>query len=201
MEFDDHLIMTRRQTILLVSLAFTGTGCLKKLRLGGLPEKNQDRYDQAIANLKAAREPYARWCALGSAAKEALNYGQDAEAKAYAEELEKVIPDYPKDWNYGNAIQDSNIVLGVLALKAGDKEAAKSRLLASARSKGSPQMSSFGPNMTLAKALIESGEKAVVLEYFDLCGQFWRMHRGRLDEWREAVKAGRTPDFGANLIY
>jgi hypothetical protein len=62
-------------------------------------------------------------------------------------------------------------------------------------------MNSFGPNMTLAKALIESGEKATVLEYFDLCGEFWRLHRGRLDDWREAVKAGRTPDFGANLFY
>ena len=132
-------------------------------------------YDKAMIELKTAKDDYSRWCALGHAAKESLNQGHDAEAKSLAEELERLAPQYPKDWNYGNAVQDFNIVQGRLALKAGDVEAAKKRLLAAGHSPGSPQMNSFGPNMTLARDLLAKGEKAVVLEYFDLCKKFWKL--------------------------
>jgi hypothetical protein len=165
------------------------------------PRTPKERYDQSVSKLNAAVDPYSRWCALGDAAKSALAIGEDAEAKGYAEELKKLAPSQTKDWNYGNAIQDFNIVLGVLALKAGDAPTAKKHLLDAGRSPGSPQMDSFGPNMTLAKALLDSGEKDAVLEYFELCRKFWDLHRGRLDEWRDDVKAGRTPNFGANLVY
>jgi hypothetical protein len=62
-------------------------------------------------------------------------------------------------------------------------------------------MNSFGPNMSLAKDLLEKGEREVVLEYFELCRKFWKLHTGRLDDWSRDVKAGRIPDFGANLVY
>src|SRR4051812_21243572 len=158
-------------------------------------------YDKAMAALKSAKDDYSRWCALGHATKESLNQGHDAEAKSLAEELERLAPQYPKDWNYGNAIQDFNIVLGRLALKAGDVEAAKKHLLAAGDSPGSPQMNSFGPNMTLAKELLAKGEKTVVLEYFDLCKKFWKLENGKLEEWKKDIEQGRGPDFGANLVY
>ena len=78
---------------------------------------------------------------------------------------------------------------------------AKRHLLEAGKSPGSPQMDSFGPNMSLAKDLIEKGERDVVVEYFGLCRTFWKMDRGRLDEWTQTVKAGKTPNFGANLVY
>lgn len=158
-------------------------------------------YDQAMSELTLAKDNYGRWCALGHAAKESLNQGHDAEAKSLAEELERLAPQYAKDWNYGNAVQDFNIVLGRLALKAGDVEAAKKHLLAAGGSPGSPQMNSFGPNMTLARDLLAKGEKKVVLEYFDLCKKFWKLENGKLEEWRKDIEAGRVPDFGAHLAY
>src|SRR5437762_13634578 len=100
-----------------------------------------------MEELKSAKDEYSRWCALGEAAKASLDRGHDADAKSFAEEMERLTPKYPKDWNYGNAIHDSNIVLGRLALKAGDVEAAKKRLLAAGHSSGSPQLDSFGPDM------------------------------------------------------
>lgn len=106
-----------------------------------------------------------------------------------------------RDWNYGNAIQDSNQVLGRIALSKGDVAEAKKRLLASADSDGSPQLNSFGPNMRLAKELLDKGEKEVVLEYFDLCGKFWTMGAQRLATWSDVVNEGKTPDFGASLNY
>jgi hypothetical protein len=92
-------------------------------------------------------------------------------------------------------------VLGRIALAAGKVAEAKKRLLASADSKGSPQMNSFGPNMQLAKDLLAKGEEEVVLEYFIRCGRFWKMGTDRLAAWTEAVKKGETPGFGANLEY
>jgi hypothetical protein len=180
--------------------AVTGSGC--RSNLDPPPRHaNKQAYREAISELKAARDPYKRWCALGDAAKESLAYGQDAEAKAYANELRTLAPSHAIDSNYGNAIQDYHIVLGVLALKAGDRTTAEQHLLEAGRSPGSPQMDTFGPNMTLAKALLEQGRKKTVLRYFELCRKFWKMDDGRLDRWRDAVRTGRIPDFGANLHY
>ena len=66
---------------------------------------------------------------------------------------------------------------------------------------GSPQLDSFGPNMLLAKELLEHGEREAVIEYFKRCGRFWEMERTRLEQWTKDARAGRTPDFGANLIF
>jgi hypothetical protein len=62
-------------------------------------------------------------------------------------------------------------------------------------------MNSFGPNMSLAKDLLQKGERDVVLEHFELCRKFWKMDRGRVDQWSQDVNAGKIPDFGANLVY
>ncbi len=159
------------------------------------------RYERAMKKLETARDEYHHWIALDSAAKESFNQGHDADAKKFADELENLAPKYVKDWNYGNAIQDCNVVLGRLALKAGDTESAKQHLLAAGHSPGSPQMDSFGPNMSLAKDLLVKGEKAVVLEYLDLCRAFWELEKGKLDLWKSDVQAGRIPDFGATLVY
>jgi hypothetical protein len=62
-------------------------------------------------------------------------------------------------------------------------------------------MDTFGPNMSLAKDILEKGETDVVLQYFELCRKFWEMEGGKLDQWSREVKAGSVPDFGANLVY
>ena len=55
--------------------------------------------------------------------------------------------------------------------------------------------------MMLAKALLEIGEREIVLEFFELCSKFWTLHRGRLEEWGDLAAAGGIPDFRANLVY
>lgn len=62
---------------------------------------------------------------------------------------------YQTNWNYGNAIHDANITLGRIALRKGKIEEAKAFLLNAGRTPGSPQLSSFGPNMILAHELLE----------------------------------------------
>lgn len=106
-------------------------------------------------------------------------------------------------WNSGNRVHHGNLVLGRIALREGKIEEAKSRLIAAGNTPGSPQLNSFGPNMALAKALLEIGEREVVLEYFRLCSKFWNsdVAKEKLDDWSVLSAAGRIPDFRANLVY
>jgi hypothetical protein len=161
----------------------------------------QGRFQHWERELNAAQQPIERFYSLGEAAKAAFDVGEYDKARDHATELEGLAPSFVRDWNYGNAIQDFNIVEGRLALHEGRIDDAKAHLLAAGRSRGSPQMDSFGPNMSLARDLLEKGERATVLEYFGLCRKFWKTDRGRLDEWTDAVKAGEMPDFDpASLI-
>jgi len=142
-----------------------------------------------------------RFYALADLATGELEAGSVARAEQYAQELLRLAPQFRQDWNYGNAVHKGNIVLGRLALRDGDIPGAKEHLLADGRTPGSPQLNSFGPNMMLAKELLEKGERDVVLAYLDLCGQFWKSGDSRLQNWKAIVKGGCTPDFGTNLIY
>ena len=172
------------------------------LAVGGCWRGANERNMKIVrGDLSAATNEVERFYALNRAAKNALQAGNVKEAEALANELALLAPKYANDWNYGNAIQDANQVLGRIALSKDDVVEAKRRLLASADSKGSPQMNSFGPNMQLAKALLEKGERDVVLEYFQRCSKFWKMGQDRLAQWTASVKKGEIPEFGVNLTY
>ena len=161
----------------------------------------QRKYPRAIHALQQAKNEKERFYALDAAAKESLNIGKKDDARAYADELIGLMNKYRDDGNYGNAVQDVNIVRGRLALSEGRIDEAKADLLKAGNSPGSWTMNSFGPNMSLAKELLEKGEKDVVLQYFDLCRKFWSFHGDELDKWSQEVKAGKIPNFGANLEY
>jgi tetratricopeptide (TPR) repeat protein len=142
-----------------------------------------------------------RFYELGSVAKSALEAGEPEKAKQYASELLESAPKFKNDWNYGNALHEGNIVLGRIALLRGDIAGAKEHLLAAGQTPGSPQLDSFGPNMTLAKELLEKGERDTVLNYLQSCAKFWKMSGDKLQTWSATIKGGGTPDFGANLDY
>jgi tetratricopeptide (TPR) repeat protein len=161
----------------------------------------QDRLDSASKKLAQATTEKKRFYALNDAAKESFVLGKIDDARKYAQELLALAPKFREDWNYGNAVQDGNLVLGRIAVREGRMEEAKQYLLEAGKSPGSPQMDSFGPNMSLAKDLLEKGERETVLQYFGLCRKFWEMGGEQLDQWSQEVEAGRIPDFGANLVY
>ena len=138
---------------------------------------------------------------LPDLAKKSFNAGEMDKAAVYAKKLLQMAPDYPKDWNYGNAIFYGNLVLGRVALQKGNIKQAGQYLLAAGATPGSPQLDSFGPSMTLAKDLLEKGQSDVVLQYFALCKKFWESGQRQLDKWSTAVRAGELPDFGPNLNY
>jgi tetratricopeptide (TPR) repeat protein len=158
-------------------------------------------FEQMESAAKLDAGPVARFYLLTNLATMALDAGDAAKARGYATELLEIAPQFPKNWNYGNAIHVGNLVLGRLAVRSGDLDKAREHLLAAGKTPGSPQLNSFGPNMALALELLEKGERDAVVQYLELCGQFWKMDRGRLDLWKAAVRGGGIPSFGANLFY
>ncbi len=160
---------------------------------------------KALLELQTAqatdRSDESRYYRLDQLTKSAFDAGQIEEAAAYAKELLAAAANHTKDWNYGNAIHHANLILGRIALQNGDVKGANEYLLKAGQTPGSPQLNSFGPNMSLAKELLETGEQDVVLQYFDLCRKSWEMGDDRLSEWTEQVKDNKTPQFGANLLY
>jgi outer membrane lipoprotein-sorting protein len=136
--------------------------------------------------------------ALPDLAKKALKAGAYDKAAVYANELLK---QDKNAGNYGQGVHDGHMVLGLIALRGGNVTQARQDLLAAAETPGSPVLDSFGPNMLLAKELIEKGERDSVLEYFSSCKQFWTLGADRLDMWSAIVRKGGMPDFGANLVF
>jgi hypothetical protein len=134
----------------------------------------------------------------------ALDAGEKNRAVAIANQLIALVPKL-REHQANTSIADSiwhhtHLILGRAALRQGDLAGAKSNLLEAGRVNGGTLLSSFGPNMTLAKELLERGEKKVVLEYFELCRKFWKSSDA-MNSWIEAVKRGQIPNFGANLLY
>jgi len=136
--------------------------------------------------------------ALPDLAKAAAAAGEYDKAAAYANELLQLDAE---DSNRGQAVHDGNMVLGLISLKKGDVDRARTYLLESGKSTGSAALGSFGPNMKLAKELLEKGERDAVLQYFASCRKFWKMGSAKLDEWSASVRQGSIPDFGANLAF
>ncbi len=107
------------------------------------------------------------------------------------------------NWNYGNAIHMSNTYLGLIAISKNDINKAKEYLICSGLTVGSPQLNNFGPNMLLAKALLEKGEIEVVLNYIDMCKKFWNFFFRFffIRRWKSLIKKNQIPVFGPHLYY
>jgi predicted negative regulator of RcsB-dependent stress response len=156
------------------------------------------RAESRFAN---ASDEYAKWTAMDDMAVLLVDAGRLDEAEKFANQLLELAPKYEKDWNYGNAIHKGHISLGRIALRKNDVAAARQHLIKAGMTPGSPQLNSFGPNMLLAKELLEKGERESVIEYLKLCAKFWKSDHEQLQKWETVIKNGDMPIFGSNLFY
>ena len=122
-------------------------------------------------------------------------------AKAYANEMLNKASKFPTHWNAGNAIHDGNMILGLLALKNNKIAEAKRYLIESSQAPSSPQLQVYGPHMILADALLDLGEKDVVLKYLNSLRTIWTENDGRIDSWIASINGGERPYFGLNLPF
>ncbi len=147
------------------------------------------------------RRPYLRFVGLLDAARRDLARRRYPQAEGKAGELLALAEQFHDDWDYGNAIHHGHLILGRVALVRGDVDRASRELIAAARTPGSPQLNSFGPNCRLALDLLRIGQSAPVLEFLQLCTTFWDPRFSQAAGWIKQIRAGETPDFGANLVY
>ncbi len=110
-------------------------------------------YSWAMKELESAENSEDRFYALTQVSIRSFEAGEIEDARTYADELLAMAPSYKSNWNYGNAIHKGNIVLGRIALLNNDIKKAIEYLSRAGETPGSPQLNSFGPNMTLAKGL------------------------------------------------
>jgi hypothetical protein len=167
--------------------------------------RQRERVDEARANLRdlllhsvADHERFYQQTDLCRKASRICDPSKLAAAESSARGILNVANDYLHDWNYGNALHYGHLVLGRIALKKGDTREATRNLLQAGLTPGSPQLDDFGPDMTLARELLQQGQRNRVLRYFSLCNRFWTNRtRNCLTAWKDEVEIGQIPDFGS----
>jgi len=188
-----------------LAVALIVSACVPAIDDNSRPAQTEQRLSEQLVKaegeLAAATTEYDRWLALTDLALVEARDRPPSTVRQHAEEALRLASEYRGDWNYGNAVHKANLALGRLALREDDLVAARRLLLEAGRTPGSPQLNSFGPNMLLAKELFARGERDVLLEYFALCGRFWKSHEDELTRWSEDVRQNIEPDFGANVLY
>jgi hypothetical protein len=178
-----------------IAVRLNGSVIERLTKTGSSPELELQHLESMAGNNAITRGPL-----LARLARTALAAGDLKKAERYANEA-LVESKHGVFWWTGDAIHQGNIVLGRLALRGGEVEEAKRYLLLAGKTPGSTSLAAQGPNMALARDLLERGESAAVLQYLEECGSFWDGNRGRLAEWMALIRAGLKPDFGANVTY
>lgn len=57
------------------------------------------------------------------------------------------------------------------------------------------------PNLALAKKLLQTGHRVVVVKHLLECKDVWQSLRTKIDKWISVIEAGETPDFcGAGVL-
>ncbi len=155
-----------------------------------------DQMELALALTKDKQDQFGL---LDDLARAAFAAGDFEKARRYARRLLRQAARLKEGADRSDAIHRGNIVLGKMALIKGNVSEANRRLLMSGQVSGSPVLGSFGPNLRLAKQLLERGERGVVVKYFRLCINFWKSGREDVERWIGVVQSGGIPDLGIHL--
>lgn len=176
----------------------------------GIAQKTDDvAMAQAFVQSNAAAieelKPFEKFQLLRDLAPAAYKAGDYAKAEKFALALQDTATElvreskaYTPSLEFATHI--SNTVLGLISFERGDLSKAGDHLIAAGTLKwGYPTLRSFGPNMLLAKKLVEKGEREAVLKYLEKCAGFWQMEDGRLAKWKKTIEDGGVPDFSRTL--
>ena len=152
----------------------------------------------------------ARFYSISQELTAAYKSNNVAAAQSLATEYLQASKSFPCNWNYGNAIHDSNAVLGLLALHSGKRNEAAQFLVSAGKTPGSPQLNSFGPSLLLAKEVAQAGQFTAVEAYLRSVQTFWKpvdmsvlgallpyfRDPDPISTWIKQAHEGKVPDFG-----
>jgi tetratricopeptide (TPR) repeat protein len=157
---------------------------------------NEARAEQALAvfqrSLLMKQISSSRAATLLSAAELALRMQRYGLTREYALELLDAARTCELGWMSGAAHLDGHRLLGQVALASGDTETAERELLESASRFSLHRLTSFGPELDLANALLQFGRTAVVIEFLELCARVWKPVPIR--KWIARIRSGERPE-------
>lgn len=107
---------------------------------------------------------------------------------------------YSGDADNAYAIYKGNLILAQAALNSGDVASTGRYLLEAATARGVPNIEENGPDVSLARTLLQLGQSDAVLEYLDRCRGLWPQGTPVLARWETAIRAGRLPNFNNRAI-
>jgi hypothetical protein len=111
----------------------------------------------------------------------------------YAEKLlNQTPPDHP---SHEAVIYRGNLILAQAALDNDDVTAASRHLVAAAQTNGFPNLERTGPDTTVARVLLQRGQKESVMEYLSRFHKLWPAGEVVINRWETAIRAGRQPNF------
>lgn len=122
-----------------------------------------DRNQPSEADRDVAQEG---WEALGRGDLQAAASAADSLLEEAA-----AIPD--DDWDHDNLLHDGHIIRGHVQLRLGDLTGAEAALRAAGTVRGSPQLDSFGPDLSLAWEMLRLSRDHAVLDYLHGIARFW----------------------------
>ena len=158
-------------------------------------------YSQFELAYKLSSDEQEKHMLLSQLITSAFEAGDVEQAKSWALATLNQGSNARTDLSLADSVHHAHIILGRIALLSGNLTEAREQLIEAGQTQGSPVLGSFGPNMLLAKELLQKGERDTVIQYFQECASFWKLRGERLNEWTATVKGGGMPNFGANLVY
>ncbi|MDQ6675765.1 MAG: hypothetical protein M3Z09_00545, partial [Acidobacteriota bacterium] len=172
------------------------------------------KLQQMEAQINDTSDRTKRFVYLPSAAKAALEAGDNTKAEAYAiEGLKLADAVAERHMRYhtprpkagtGKADYYCNFVLGRLAILRGDVRLAEKYSLLSGQTAGDAVLNSYGPNLSLALEILKKGDassRQSILSFLDEIRSFWKITPQVIDEWVADIQAGTLPDFKQQLYY
>ena len=119
----------------------------------------------------------------------AARFDQPETARNYIQQYENLRNALPVSQQSGDALHQINIAKGWLALRDADDKSAIHFLIESTKVKGSPLLSSFGPDMTMVRELYKRGKIQATLDYLTLSESFWKSDSAKDNRavWRTLI--------------
>ena len=110
-------------------------------------------------------------------------------ARAYLALASRDVKNPRYDW----AVFDANMMLGKVALRSGDRRTARRHLLAAAETAGSAHLLFGSIDMSLARSLVDWGEREAVAQFLERCACFSNIPK-TYTQWAAQIRNGINPD-------
>lgn len=119
--------------------------------------------------------------------------GGEADAENRSREYLALVMRHPKHPRYSKFLFDANMYMGKFALRRGDRRMAAQHLLAAVESPGSAELRYLPIDMTLARSLVDWGEREAVARFLEQCARLNRESE-KYKLWAEDIRKGINPD-------